>query len=318
MKKIFGMALLLGLPLSGLATAAPQKQINDSAPCPSADVARSNLQTRGSDTKVIEAGTGTAYSENKHGIAAMNGSPGDLKAAHNWFQRAARRGYAPAQVNLAMMYLQGWGVVRSDSAALYWLTLAAKQGQPVGLFDLGQLYFRGCGVRQDYAEAFRLFQDAARTGDAAAEVNIGYMYDEGLGVPRDRAMAVDWYRKAAQAGEPAGEFNLGDLYAQGEGVAQDDSIAFEWFQKAAAQGHRKAQAMVGFMYAAGRGTPKDLEAAYAWIAAAQSEGELVLQDSASLTEIERQLPFDAIQRAKGRARLLAQSPKQTTAIGLLY
>src|SRR5215470_3198283 len=312
MKAAFGIALLVASPLSSLAAPAPQKQVNDSAPCLIADVSRSGLQsgTSGSKQREAEVRFVDGYSENKHGIAAMIGSRGDLITAYRWFEKAARRGYAPAEVNLAMMYLQGWGVARNDSAALNWLTLAAQQGHPVGLFDLGQLYFKGCGVRQDYLEALRLFQEAARKGNAAAEVNIGYMYDEGVGVPRDRATAIEWYRKAAQAGEPAGEFNLGDLYRQGEGVAQNDSSAFGWFQKAAVQGHSRAQAMMGFMYAAGRGTPKDLEAAYAWIAAAHSEG-VVLQDSPSLAEIERQLSPDAIQRAKVRARLLAQPSKQT-------
>jgi len=319
MKAAFGIALLIASPLSGLAAPAPQKQVDDSAPCLIADVSRSGLQSGTSSSKQREAEVRfvEGYSENQYGIAAMIGSRPDLKAARRWFEKAARRGYAPAEVNLAMMYLQGWGVARNDGAALNWLTLAAQQGQPVGLFDLGQLYFKGCGVRQDYLEALRLFQEAARKGNAAAEVNIGYMYDEGVGVPRDRATAIEWYRKAAQAGEPAGEFNLGDLYRQGEGVAQNDSSAFGWFQKAAVQGHSRAQAMMGFMYAAGRGTPKDLEAAYAWIAAAHSEG-VVLQDSPSLAEIERQLSPDAIQRAKVRARLLAQPSKQTAAVGLLY
>ena len=319
MKAAFGVALLLASPLSNLATPAPQKQVNDSVPCLSADVSRSGLQSGTSDTKQpTETGSGAAYSENKQGIAAIMGAPGDLKKAERWFEKSARRGYAPAQVNLAMMYLQGWGVARNDGAAFYWLTLAAQQGQPVGLFDLGQLYLKGCGVRQDYAEALRLFQQAAQKGNAAAEANIGFMHDVGLGVPCDRAVAAEWYRKAAEAGEPAGEFNLGDLYFHGDGVAQSDRIAFEWFQKAAQQGYRRAQAMVGYMCAVGRGTPKDLESAYAWIGAAQTEGEPHIQDSPSLVEIERQLPFDAIQRAKGRARLLAQSPKQPTAVALLY
>ena len=317
MKAAFGIALLLASPLSGLATPAPQKQVTESVPCLIADVFRSGLQSEASDTKQqTETGSGAAYSENKQGIVAIMGAPSDLKAAHHWFQKAARRGYAPAQVNLAMMYLQGWGVARNDGTALYWLTLAAQQGHPVGLFDLGQLYLKGCGVRQDYPEAFRLFQEAERKGNAAAQVNLGYMYDEGLGVPRDRAVAAEWYRKAAEAEELAGEFNLADLYLRGEGVAQSDKVAFEWFQKAALQGYRKAQVMVGTMCAEGRGTEKDLESAYAWIGAAQSEGELDIQES--LAKIERQMPPDAIQRAKGRARLLAQSPKQTTSIGLPY
>ena len=316
MKAAFGLAVLLASPLGNLATPAPEKQVNDSVPCLIADISRSGLQSGASDTKQqTETGSGTAYSENKQGIAALMDASGDLKKAERWFEKAARRGYAPAQVNLAMMYLQGWGVAPNDGAAFYWLTLAAQQGHPVGLFDLGQLYLKGCGVRQDYTEAFRLFQQAERKGNAAAQVNLGYMYDEGLGVPRDRAAAAEWYRKAAEAGEVAGEFNLADLYLRGEGLAQSDKVAYEWFEKAALQGYRRAQVMVGTMCAEGRGTTKDLESAYAWIGAAQSEGELDTQQS--LAKIERQLPLEALERAKGRARVLAQSPKATT-VGLLY
>jgi TPR repeat protein len=308
-KETFGMVLLFSLAFGGLGTASQQNMANDSAPCLSADIARSNLQsgTSGSALLAVERGMGKAHSENERGIAAILDSPRDLEAARRWFEKAARRSYAPAQVNLATMYLQGWGVPPNNGTGLYWLTLAAQQGHPMGLFDLGQMYLKGCGVHQDYPEALWLFREAERKGNAAAAVNIGYMYDAGLGVPHDQAAAVEWYRKAAEAGESAGEFNLGDLYQRGEGVAPDDRAAFEWFQKAAAQGHRKAQLMVGLMCAVGRGTPRDLEAAYAWIAAAQMEGESDTQDS--LAQIEHQLSGDALQRAKGRARLLAEQSK---------
>src|SRR5262249_17691286 len=122
MKAAFGITLLLAWPLSNLATPAPQKQVNDSVPCLVADVPRSGLQAGASNIKQqTEAKSGRGYSENKQGIAAIISSPQDLKTAEHWFEKAARRGYAPAQVNVAMMYLQGWGVARNDGSALYWL-----------------------------------------------------------------------------------------------------------------------------------------------------------------------------------------------------
>src|SRR5262249_27786359 len=124
MKAAFPIAMLLAFPLGNLATPAPQNQVNDSAPCLIADLSRSGLQSGTSESKQqTETGSGSAYAENKQGIAAITSAPGDLKKAERWFEKAAHRGYAPAQVNLAMMYLQGWGVARNDGAALYWLTL---------------------------------------------------------------------------------------------------------------------------------------------------------------------------------------------------
>src|SRR5262249_32625052 len=131
MKRIFASALFWFFLHAGLA-AAPQKQVNGSGPCLSVDVFRSSLQSGASDTKrQTGAGTGAAFWENQQGITAIIGLPADLKKAEHWIEKAARRGYAPAEVNLAMMYIQGWGVARNDGAALYWLTLAAQQGQPL-------------------------------------------------------------------------------------------------------------------------------------------------------------------------------------------
>src|SRR3569833_231156 len=71
------------------------------------------------DTKVCDAKTvtelarqGHVYEQNQLGLAAMLVvSPGvDLKTAAQWFQKSAERGYAPAQVNLAVLYVNGWGV----------------------------------------------------------------------------------------------------------------------------------------------------------------------------------------------------------------
>ena len=73
MKAAFGIALLIASPLSSLAAPAPQKQVNDSAPCLIADVPRSGLQsgTSGSKQREAEVRFVEGYSENKHGIAAM-------------------------------------------------------------------------------------------------------------------------------------------------------------------------------------------------------------------------------------------------------
>src|SRR5207245_2377488 len=75
--------------------------------------------------------------------------------ARSWFEKAARHGYAPAQVNLAVTYINGWGVSQNYGAALNWLNAAAKQGHPSAYANLGILYMNGWGVRRDYAEAFK-------------------------------------------------------------------------------------------------------------------------------------------------------------------
>ena len=247
--------------------------------------------------------------ENEKGIAYAQADDTllALQEAHHWFEKGARKGYAPAQVNLAVLSLAGWGTPRNAGTALYWLREAARQGYALAYFDLGILYMKGCGVHQDYHEAFSQFAQGANAGDSAAQTNLGYLYDQGLGVARDRTQAAVWYRKAAENGVAQAQYNLADLYARGEGVPLDENTAFAWFQKAAQQGHTGARIMLGSMYAEGRGTEKNPQSAYAWISAASLQGDT--RGAESLQALERQLTPDQLAKSKMRAQLLAQVPK---------
>ena len=55
---------------------------------------------------------GHVFEQNQLGMSSMLViGPGYNPAeAAKWFERAAQKGYAPAQVNLAVMYINGWGV----------------------------------------------------------------------------------------------------------------------------------------------------------------------------------------------------------------
>jgi TPR repeat protein len=310
------IAVLLCSAFVHTAAATPQNSDPPPALCLRADLSASSRRTHPSAAEhaVTPPASTEAYSQNEKGIAAITGQPSDLRAAHRWFEKAARKGYAPAQVNLAITYSQGWGTARNDGAVLYWLTLAAKQGNERALFNLGQLYLEGCGVRRNYPEALRLFREAAEKGETAAQINLGYLYDHGLAVPKDQTQGAAWYKKAADAGEPQAQFNLADLYVRGEGVAQNDLLAFQWFQKAALQGHGGARVMLGAMYASGRGTQKDLETGYVWILSADLEADPHIRTSA--VSLERQLSPAQLERARMRARLLA--PAGHIELALLY
>jgi TPR repeat protein len=255
------------------------------------------------------AQTGHVFQQNQLGIASVLaiGPDYSTQEAVRWFEKAALNGYAPAQVNLAVMYANGWGTAKNYGAALRWLTAAADQHYARAYYNLGLLYLQGAGVRKDYAEALKFFRKGADAGDTSAQTNLGYMYDQGLGVPRDAATAAQWYRKAADGGNALGENNLADMYLRGEGVRQDDAAAFHLFQQAAAQGHTGAQIKLGYMYATGRGTATDVEVAYGWLAAASLAGDKRGDDL--IHSLERKLKREQIARATDRARALrAPSP----------
>ena len=304
--------LTLTVQASLLPAHAQTRQPDSAAPsCVSPEMARLIVQER-DGVRVNSPGQGgnetAAVRDNARGVIATRApETGEtMTEAHKWFQKAARKGYAPAQVNLAVLSLAGWGTRPNAGEALYWLQAAAQQAYAPALFDLGIVYLEGCGVRRDYSEALRFFEKGALSGDPAAQMNFGYLYDQGLGVAQNRSEAAKWYRRAADSDEPRAQFNLADLYLRGEGVPHDESAAFAWFQKAALGGHVEARIMVGSMYAAGRGTPADPAAAYMWLSLAALQGDS--RANAKLEMLRSQMTAEQLEEASGRARSLAQAP----------
>jgi len=260
---------------------------------------------------------GHAFEQNQMGMVSMLVVSPDYSPAEalQWFERAARKGYAPAQVNAAVMYINGWGTSPNYGAALQWLHEAARQGYGRAYYNLGILYLQGQGVPKDVAEAARDFLKGAEAGDSNAQTNLGYLYDSGIGVPRDLKTAVQWYTRAADNGNAFAENNLADLYLRGEGLPQDDATAFRLFHQAAAQGETGARIKLGYMYSAGRGTPKDLPTAYSWIMAAATAGDKRGDDL--MRSIETQLSPAQLAQAKENARKLnAEGDAQLSAQAL--
>ena len=255
------------------------------------------------DTKIVRelAEQGHAFEQNQLGIASMLsiGPEYTDKEALKWFEKAAWKDYAPAQVNLAVMYANGWGTPANYGAALNWFHVAAAQKFPRAYTNLGILYLKGQGVHQDYNEAFRWFEMGANAGDSDGQTNLAYMYANGFGCAKNEGSAAAWYRKAADAENPLAENSLADMYLRGDGVQQNAAEAFRLFQKAAEQGHTGARIMLGSMFAEGLGTKKDPEAAYLWITAATMGGDQRGRDR--LQVLEARLTPAQISAARDRA-----------------
>ncbi|GEM_PF-6339740 len=96
---------------------------------------------------------------NQRGLACYfgEGVPKDLVKARAFFLAAAEQGYAPAQVNLGMMYDHGDGMPRDYRMARHWYQKAADQGELNGQLLLGYLYFYGLGGEDDHKKAMYYF-----------------------------------------------------------------------------------------------------------------------------------------------------------------
>lgn len=306
------LAMFLAATVSSFAAASPQCSIavfgRQLAP---------NTQACDQQTVTRLAREGHAYEQNQLGLASMLvvDRNSDMRDAVAWFQKAAQRGYAPAQVNLAVIYENGWGVPQNYGTALHWLQEAAAQKYPAAYYNLGELFFKGAGVKQDYTEAARYFQLGADAGDSYAQTNLGYLYDRGLGVPRNLDTAIVWYKKAAEAGNPMAESNLADLYARGEGVPKDADMAFHLFEDAAQKGHTGAQIQLAYRFAYGVGTAKNPEKALAWVTAASLSGDG--RGNELLHSLRSQLKSAEVKHATQDATELRASSQQAARSGLL-
>src|SRR5262249_27490313 len=167
MKRIFanglGLSLLLTVLLATSFGERAAAQSSAGEQCSLAAVSRlTNKNLRICDAKVVRelAEQGHTFEQNQLGIASVLAIGPDYtdKEALKWFERAAQRGYSPAEVNLAVMYANGWGTPTNYGVALHWLHAAADQGFARAYTNLGILYLKGQGVHQDYAEAFRWFR----------------------------------------------------------------------------------------------------------------------------------------------------------------
>ncbi len=259
---------------------------------------------------VVPAGFTWPENLSEAGLVLRPGST--VVDARKSIERAAEKGNTPAQVNLGVFYVNGWGTRQNYAAALYWFQSAAQRGSALAHTNLGILYLNGWGVTRDYEEAARNFRLAAKRGETGAMVNLGYLSDGGLGTTKDQAAAAEWYRQAAERGDPLGQNNLADLYLRGEGVEQSDRLAFDWFQKAALQQQTAAMIKLGFLYMTGRVVQKNPETAYAWIMAASLAGDH--RGDSYISALQPKLSAQQISSASERAHALLIRPVPTTAV----
>jgi TPR repeat protein/uncharacterized caspase-like protein len=180
------------------------------------------------------------------------------------YRKAADRGEAWAQRELAKMYAIGNGVSYDAAEAVRWYRKAAERDDVESMFRMGYALEKGCGVARDEAEAATWYRRAADRGHGMAHNNLGAFYRNGRGVGRDDAEAAKWYHLAAEQGVPIACENLGYLYQHGQGVTKDPAEAVKWYRKAADAGFARGQYRLGVAYRDGFGMPKDEAEAVQW------------------------------------------------------
>ena len=81
--------------------------------------------------------------------------PKNLNEGLRLYKLAAGQGFAPAQNELGVMFLEGRGVAVNEVEGVQWIRRAAEQGYPTAETNLSKSYAHGRGVATDDAEALR-------------------------------------------------------------------------------------------------------------------------------------------------------------------
>jgi hypothetical protein len=87
----------------------------------------------------------------------------EVKAA-GFFQTAAERGHAEAQLRLAACYGSGRGLEQSNALAVEWMRKAADQGNNAAQYAMGSWHALGEGVKKDLPLGKRYLELSAAQG----------------------------------------------------------------------------------------------------------------------------------------------------------
>jgi TPR repeat protein/GTP-binding protein EngB required for normal cell division len=181
------------------------------------------------------------------------------KEAVQWYERAAKQGYAPAQAHLVENYIYGVGVETDYNIARQWCDKAAEQYYPVAQYFMAKYFVK------NQVDRYAWYRKAAEQDYAKAQNMVARYLVEGWGgVTKNQIEAVEWYRRAATQGYALAQYNLAIFLANGKGCAKNQVEAVEWYRKAAEQGHAQAQDQLAYCLDVGIGCTADKAEALKW------------------------------------------------------
>lgn len=257
-------------PAAGDAGATPGAPANDPAYAAFED---GRYLTAMKEAKVAAArGEPAAHTLIGRMLAEGLGVTRDLKAAAQWYRKAADLGDANAQLALGLLYAKGTGVEKSIDIAGELFEKASAAGLLPAKYNLGLLYTTGTGRPEDPARGAALIAEAAKGGEVQARYDLGQLYMNGVGVPKDDAQAARWTGLAADGGLPEAQVEYGIMLFKGRGVPVDRPRAAWFFTAAAERGNPVAQNRLANLYAFGIVYDRDLVTAAKWHLLARAAG----------------------------------------------
>ncbi|OAA63736.1 ubiquitin-protein ligase sel1 [Niveomyces insectorum RCEF 264] len=163
--------------------------------------------------------------------------------ARSWFERGISQGDAQSQYYMGLMLRHGYGGMKNLAKATELFRAAAEQDFAPAQVELGVLYLDQ-GQPEDLRIANDYFELAARYGNVEAFYYLAEMIHHGVGRDKACAPALAYYKSVAEKADPlvSSWTEANQAYESG-----DYELALLEYLGAAEQGYEKAQNNIGYL-----------------------------------------------------------------------
>ena len=165
----------------------------------------------------------------------------NVSAIHD-FQRAAEKGFLPAQQIMALYSLLQ---ANNPEQAFLWFKKAADANNdtPAQMY-CAAAYLFGVGVKKNEELAKRYYIAAARSGNSIAQCTLAESFLDSRSA-ENKKLGLIWLNKAVEQHNPEAQLRLGQMYASGTLVPVDLVKAKEFVSLSVAQGYLPALSEMG-------------------------------------------------------------------------
>ena len=153
----------------------------------------------------------------------------------------AKSGDAVTQLELADVYIHGYGIDEDETQAELWATKSAENGNAKAMYWLGDGYATYAGLVEDmdpadadehYKKAFTWFSKGLDQNHSESMVGLANLYSRGDGINKDSQKALEIRKKAASLGNKEAMRDIAFMYEHGLGVEENKETAKLWQDKA--------------------------------------------------------------------------------------
>ena len=158
-----------------------------------------------------------------------HGTPQNDAVAMQWYTKAAAQGHPGGINNVGWMHGNGraGGAQDGAKAAAEYLR-AAQRGNAVSQNNIALRMFYGQDVAADKEKAYEWHKRSAENDNGRGQYYLALRYETGEGVAADLERAIYWYTRAGNNDSVYAQKKLMELYRDGRGVKRDLGEAMNW------------------------------------------------------------------------------------------